>query len=244
MTDSIIYLLPLNILVYVTAIHAATLQLCSITPKGYGNSLNDLYFPSMLAKESAQRPVSPYSWTDSKNFTHHPPINARSINISSITSLFNSNSLQATEEYQVKAAFLYKFIDYIKWNQAGNHPVFTIAVLGKSDVKDHLMEIASEKKINGKGIVVQQYESLNDVPENVQMVFISKRSSVYLSDVVNKYRHSPILIVTEEPGYAIKGSHINFILTDGKIKFEINLNALRKAGLDASAQLLKLAIIV
>jgi hypothetical protein len=52
------------------------------------------------------------------------------------------------------------------------------------------------------------------------------------------------LTISEAPNLAEKGSAINFVILNNKLKFEINRNSIYKAGIKISAQLLKLAIIV
>jgi hypothetical protein len=53
-----------------------------------------------------------------------------------------------------------------------------------------------------------------------------------------------MLTISEETGFARMGTAFNFVVLNNKLKFEANLNAIYLAGLRASSQLLKLAIIV
>ena len=51
-----------------------------------------------------------------------------------------------------------------------------------------------------------------------------------------------ILIISDSEGLARKGTAINFVIIDDRLKFEMNLKAIQDAGLRISSQLLKLAI--
>ena len=53
-----------------------------------------------------------------------------------------------------------------------------------------------------------------------------------------------VLTVSDSPGLAEAGVAINFTLVRDQLRFEINRASLETAGLRASAQLLKLAILV
>src|ERR1700751_1067565 len=75
------------------------------------------------------------------------------------------------QENLLKAAFLYRFTDYIDWGNSTNSNDFTIAVLGKSGITDPLNEIAQEKKIQGRNIVIKQYDNINDITD-CQVVFV------------------------------------------------------------------------
>ena len=54
----------------------------------------------------------------------------------------------------------------------------------------------------------------------------------------------PVLLVADVPGFASDGGMIGFVFEEGRIRFEINREALDRAKLKASAKLLKLARLV
>jgi hypothetical protein len=65
-----------------------------------------------------------------------------------------------------------------------------------------------------------------------------------LEDILEKTSGKGTLIISEKNGYAVQGAGINFVIIKQKLKFEANVKALNAAGLTASSQLLKLAIII
>jgi hypothetical protein len=85
-----------------------------------------------------------------------------------------------------------------------------------------------------------------DKPEDItycNILFIPKKIPYALRSVLEKVGRGT-LTISEESGYAKQGTSFNFIINNDKLKFEANLKALYLAGLKASSQLLKLAIIV
>ena len=52
------------------------------------------------------------------------------------------------------------------------------------------------------------------------------------------------LIISEKDGWAEQGIHINFYIRDDKVRFEINVESLKKSGLKAESMLLDYARIV
>jgi len=50
-----------------------------------------------------------------------------------------------------------------------------------------------------------------------------------------------MLVVTDSPGALKRGSMINFVLSDGHLRFEISLAAADRAGLSLSSRLLAVA---
>ncbi len=149
-----------------------------------------------------------------------------------------------TEEYILKAAFLYRFTDYIDWGSSGIQTGdFTIAILGKSGITDPLIEIAKQKKAQGKRIVIKQYDNISDIA-GCQILFISGSNKQDVEMAVSKMGDKPILIVAEQTDACAKGAHVNFLISDNKLKFEINPSAATISGLKISSQLLQHAIVV
>jgi hypothetical protein len=148
-----------------------------------------------------------------------------------------------TQEYTLKAAFLYRFTDYVDWGNNNSGTDFTIAVLGKSGITDPLIEIAKEKRAQGKRIVIKEYQNINDIGD-CQILFVSNDYRPGIESVIPKLTGKPILIVAEQTDACAKGAHINFLVSENKLKFEINMNAAAVAGLKISSQLLQHAILV
>lgn len=154
-----------------------------------------------------------------------------------------SGKLQSeAEEYTLKAAFIYNFTKYIEWDATSQEEEFIIGVLGDSPINRPLAEIARTKSVNGKRIVLTKFSS----PDKItfcHVLFISRNASFPLNEIVEKSSKGTLL-VSEKAGSAIRGAAVNFIIVNNNLKFEVNTKTINSAGLKASSQLLKLAIIV
>jgi YfiR/HmsC-like len=152
-------------------------------------------------------------------------------------------NLEEAEEYNIKAAFIYKFTNYIDWDSLIPGDEFIIGVIGPSPVIEQLNEIALTKTIKNKKIIVRQFNKPEEISP-CHILFISQKTSFSLGDILAKVGGKGTLTISEKKGYAQKGTDINFIEVDNKLKFEANPKGISAAGLKASSQLLKLAIIV
>ena len=141
-----------------------------------------------------------------------------------------------------KAAFLYHFTEYINWGQAPMK-AFNFAVLEQSPITTQMQIIANEKKIKNKTIQVKEYSTLETLI-TCHILFIPESSSVPIETIVSKFAGQPVLIVTEKEGYGKKGAHINFLVSNNKLRFEINMKAFNSSGITISSQLLQHAIII
>jgi hypothetical protein len=74
-------------------------------------------------------------------------------------------------------------------------------------------------------------------------VFLSHAADKWLAAVIETLLGLPVLTVTDEAkDFEKTGGIINLITVDNKVRFEINQDAARRAGLRISSPLLKLAV--
>jgi len=142
----------------------------------------------------------------------------------------------------MKAAFIYNFTKYVEWKAATGENEFVIGVIGDSPINTPLAEVVKTATVDGKKIVIKQFNKPADIGF-CHILFISRNSTVPLDDILAKTAGKSMLIVSEQDGYAEQGTAINFVIVNRKLKFEANVKAINAAGLTASSQLLKLAII-
>lgn len=142
-----------------------------------------------------------------------------------------------------KAVFLYNFIDYVHWPQDRATGTFKVGILGSSPLELPLREIAQKKKVWGHPLQIDVFDKIEAV-RPCHMLFIAPAFSARVADLSARLSATNGLTVTDAPGMAAQGAAINFVLEKGKLKFEVNRESLARAGLKASAQLLKLAILV
>jgi len=149
----------------------------------------------------------------------------------------------SASEAAVKAVFLFNFTRYLEW-PGDNGPAFCpIAVLGDSGIFASLQEIAEKKTADSRPIEVRQYEKIEDAGFP-RILFISDSASARFPEVLKRFRGTDTLIVGETEGLAERGAAVNFVIREETVKFEINVRALKEAGIRASSQLLKLAILI
>jgi hypothetical protein len=159
------------------------------------------------------------------------------------TNLLFPQKADEGKQYQVKAAFLYRFVDYVDWKDDSKSQTFNIAVLGKSSITPLLYGIAKNKKAKNKKIEVTEYNDLDKIkPCNV--LFVPYNSDAPIESIISKFSGKPTLIVTEDNGYGKKGAHMNFVIINNKLKFEVNQKAINKSNMNISSFLLQHAILV
>lgn len=161
---------------------------------------------------------------------------------------------KVSEEYQIKAAFLYNFMKFVEWPKerfSGDKAPIVIGVVGKDPFGEVLDQIA-QKSVKDRPLVVKRFEptpSENGDPVHPQidairqchMLFICASEKKIARRLAEAIIDVAVLTVGDTQGFMEDGVMINFLIADGKIGFEIGLAKARLAKLDVSSQLLRLA---
>ena len=142
--------------------------------------------------------------------------------------------------YNLKAVFLYNFTKYLTWHSIEDENTFNITILGNSQIIEPLEQIAGKKIVAKKTINITKVEGPDQI-NDCNILFIPESEKSQLNKIIQKVKNKNILIVSEIDGALTNGAMINFLILDKTIKFEINLQAMKKSGFQPSSELLKLA---
>jgi hypothetical protein len=155
--------------------------------------------------------------------------------------LFNTSFAQKAK-YQ--SIFIYNFSKYVKWPENVGNGGFIIGVLGNSEIQKSLEDMAAMKKsTQGLNINIIKYSDISEI-QSCHMLIVADNRLSSMPELQSMPELKNALIITDEPGMAKKGSTINFVEKDGKIRFELNSSEAVKKELKVSSSLTTLAILV
>jgi hypothetical protein len=147
-------------------------------------------------------------------------------------------------EYQIKAAFLYHFAQFVDWPPAAfaqaTSPM-VIGILGESPFGGDLEQAVRGKSLNNHSLTIKEVRSLADATNTCHILFISSSEKKRLPEIFAGLRGSSVLTVGETDRFTETGGMINFVQQGKKIRFQINEEAAKSAGLKISSKLLSLA---
>ncbi len=157
---------------------------------------------------------------------------------------FPNESFGGIREDKVQAAFIYKFIQFIEWpteiEKESNK--FKIGIYGKSNMEE-LLQTFSGEKVNGRFLEIHPVKNLNDL-KKCHIIFISPSEASKLNEILEALNGSSILTISRMKDFALKGGMINFYVNEERVRFEINPEPARNAGLKISSKLLKVSKVI
>ena len=149
-------------------------------------------------------------------------------------------------EYQVKAAFLFRFSQFTQWPLeafAGAGSPLVIGILGEDPFREFLDDIVRGEQVQERPFVIQRYRRLAEM-KTCHVLFISRSENSRIDQILAGLRDRPILTVCEVEGFTTRGGMIEFVSHEGKIRLRINPTAAKSVGLTISSKLLRPAEIV
>jgi hypothetical protein len=148
----------------------------------------------------------------------------------------------STLEMQVIAASLFRFLGYVDWPPQALPPggPYVIGVIGADAIADELTAVATSRTINERAVTVRRLKP-GDQVDGVHELFVSGGAATR-QQALQAARQLPVLIVTHAEGALDRGSMINFRLVDGRLRFEVALDAMDDAGLKVSSRMLGVAL--
>jgi hypothetical protein len=153
---------------------------------------------------------------------------------------------QSATEYQVKAAFLFNFAKFVEWPSEafpGADAPLQICLLGQDPFGHEFEEVIADKTINGHRMEVIHPSGVPQA-KSCHIIFVASSEKQFLREILRGLRGASVLTVGETAGFAGMGGIINFILDDGRVRFEVNVKAAERAHLKVSARLLTVAKII
>jgi len=145
-------------------------------------------------------------------------------------------------EYQVKAEMLFRIAEFVSWpveTFATPEQPFVIAIVGRDPFDSYLMNRAEAEKIHDRKVAVVSYETKKH--HEYHLVFIEKSEQKHLSELLAEVNGQPVLTVGDSEEFAKNGTHIDFQVIEGRMRFNVNLGSAEKSRLQIPAALLRLA---
>lgn len=149
----------------------------------------------------------------------------------------------AVEEYRVKAAFLFHFVQLVDWPPGAlgeqKNPL-TVCTVGKDPFQGELETTLRGKSIGTHPLHVDHLKPSQEI-KGCRVVFIGGSERVQVPVIIAALKDDAVLSVGESDDFIKEGGMIGFCVDNDKVRFEINVGAADRAKLKISSRLLLLA---
>ena len=160
--------------------------------------------------------------------------------------LICGSSAFAQSQEQIKAAFLFNFARYVEWPETafdGPEAPVRICMVRARVFADLVSRSVSGKSVGIRSVAVED-RSNPERSGGCHILYIGDDLGPPGSDAGSGLGGGHVFTVGDREGFAAQGGIANFIRVGNKIRFEINPNAAKRAGLKISSRLLRLAKVV
>lgn len=148
-------------------------------------------------------------------------------------------------EYDVKAAYLYKFAPFVDWPSAAfasDTAPLTLCVIGKDPFGAVLDKAAFGQSLNAHPVQVRRMPRIG-ARSGCHIAFLGGSKEQPAAEAVKLLAGEPVLTVTDEISGPAQGM-VHFVIRERRIRFVIDSGAAGRGGLQLSSKLLTLAVTV
>jgi len=157
-----------------------------------------------------------------------------------------------SQEYKIKAAFLYNFINFVDWPKekvVDNNDLITVGIIG-TDPFGKAFEPLNNKQAKGKKVLIKRFKGFEESIKSsnqieairkCHLLFVCRSEKQQLKKIINIVKDHSVLTVGDMNDFLESDGIINFVIEDQKVSFEINNNTAKQAKLNIRSKLLRLA---
>jgi hypothetical protein len=155
-------------------------------------------------------------------------------------------SAQTVEaEHRLKAAFVSKFPQFTEWPESSldNRQRIEICVARPNPFGTSLTDLTAGERLGSRPLVVREVDSPEEI-STCQLLFVPSQPLRDRKAFLDSARTLPILTIGDIAAFVDEGGIVALRVVNGRVRFDINVEAAKLAGLRLSSQLLQLALSV
>lgn len=145
-------------------------------------------------------------------------------------------------ERTLKAAFLYNFTKFVEWPApalgAAAAP-FRVCVFADASFRREIDAMLAGEMVAGHALRVTTPEP--SAVKGCHIVYFGAGQTERAAEVLPVLRNAPVLTVGEGVRFLEQGGAVSFLREDNRVRFDVNKDAVDRAGLAVSSKMLRVA---
>jgi hypothetical protein len=146
-------------------------------------------------------------------------------------------------EYEVKAAFIYNFVQFVEWPPAAlgdSSAPFRMCLYADDPFGQRLARMVRGEQLKGRPTVVERVP-VNAPVSHCHLLFVPATQAGRAAAAIRSAASGPVLAIGESPDFLRSGGMINLVVEGGRVRFDVNAAAAAARGLTVSSKLLRIA---
>lgn len=150
-------------------------------------------------------------------------------------------SARQAAEHEVRAAFVYNFTKFIDWPAAAlPADGFRICVIGDEAFERALAAMVAGESVQGRPVSVTDPAEPSDVAR-CQILYVGRLQVERGRRALAASLRSQTLTIGDGPRFLQDGGAIRFLIEDDRVRFDVNLPAVQRAGVTLTSTVLRVA---
>jgi len=146
-------------------------------------------------------------------------------------------------ENEVKAAMIFNFTKFVDWpaaSLADSKAPFVVGLVGEDDLTPFVEAAMRDKSVAGHPVRCVRMQAQHP-SESCQLLLVAKSERKRGAEILRMWQRPGLLSISAMDGFVGLGGVIGIVVEDKRARFEVNIDAAHRAGLNISSKLLRLA---
>jgi hypothetical protein len=139
-------------------------------------------------------------------------------------------------EAQLTAAYVFNFMKFVEWPAQVQGDLLQVCFAGAQNVRDALAKATGDKRIGSRRIVVRSLVG-EESTAPCQVLYVGEQAEL----APRAFDAAATLTIGEDPKFTQQGGIIQLYTESNRLRFAINVDHAKHAGLTVSSNLLQLA---
>ena len=154
------------------------------------------------------------------------------------------------QEDTIKAIYSFKFGKFSEWPESklrASETRLNFCILGENPFTRVALDAIEGKSVKGRKLQIKNYPRgllSEDALDACHIVYVGQSEQLRQKSIIKSLANKPILTVSDITGFSQSGGMITLVKTGQQVHFEINPDAIARAGLRISSKLLELAKVI
>lgn len=150
---------------------------------------------------------------------------------------------EAFEEYQVKAAFLYHFSNFVDWPASTFEATkghLRICVMGKDPFGQSLDATLANKSVRDHPFEIRRNPPTTEL-QHCHLLYLPASASSQIRTIRHQVAKENVLTVGETLDFMRQGGMVQLFVDNQKVRFAVNTDVVNQTNIIVSSKLLRLA---